>query len=192
MIMAKIGYSVLMFLSTCFGIKNSNATKPELMDNKPTKSLYDFKMKSIEGKEIDLAKYKGKKVLIVNVASECGYTPQYKELQMLHEKYGDKVVILGFPANDFGAQEPGSNEQIKTFCEKNYGVTFQMFDKITVKGEKIHPLYKFLSTKEQNGWNDQAPKWNFNKYLINEKGELIKYFGSGVSPTSNEILDLLK
>ena len=190
--MAKIGYSVLMMFASFFGFKSGVESKPATMESKATKSLYDFKMKSIEGKMIDLAQYKGKKVLLVNVASECGYTPQYKELQQLADKYKDKLVILGFPANNFGGQEPGQNAEIKTFCEKNYGVTFQMFEKISVKGDDMHPLYKWLSTKAENGWNDQAPKWNFNKYLVNEKGELVKYYASSVSPLSAEIMNELK
>jgi glutathione peroxidase len=127
----------------------------------------------------------------VNVASECGYTPQYKNLQTLHEKYGEKLAVIGFPANNFGAQEPGSSEEIKTFCQKNYGVTFQMMEKISVKGADMHPLYKWLSTKELNGTCDDAPKWNFGKYLVDENGNVIKFFGSKVDPLSEEITSLL-
>lgn len=174
------------FLSGCFGM-NARQSKPETTQE-PMKSLHDFTMTSIDGEEIPLSRYKGKKVLIVNVASKCGYTPQYADLQKLHEQYGEKLVILGFPANNFGSQEPGSNEDIASFCQKNYGVTFQMFEKISVKGADKHPLYAWLSTKEQNGWNDQEPKWNFNKYLVNENGELIKYFGSSVKPFDAELI----
>ncbi|MCS6796305.1 MAG: glutathione peroxidase, partial [Raineya sp.] len=156
------------------------------------KSFYDFKMEAIDGKMIDFSIYKGKKVLLVNVASQCGYTPQYEQLQALHEKYGNKVAVLGFPANNFGGQEPGTNEEIAQFCKKNYGVTFQMFKKISVKGSDMHPLYKWLSDKNQNGWNDQAPTWNFCKYLVNEKGELVKFFGSGVNPMGEEILKAIE
>ena len=178
---------ILVFLSACFGTTKS---RPDTTMNQDAnaRSFHDFKMKSIEGKEIDFATYKGKKVLLVNVASACGYTPQYKDLQALHEKYGDKLVILGFPANNFGGQEPGSNEDIATFCQKNYGVTFQMFEKISVKGSDAHPLYKWLSTKSENGWNDQAPSWNFCKYLISEKGELLKFYPSSVKPMSDEVI----
>lgn len=158
----------------------------------PAKSFYSFKINSIEGKAIDFSKYKGKKVLLVNVASKCGHTPQYTELQELHAKYGDKVVILGFPANNFKEQEPGSNDEIAEFCKKNYGVKFQLFEKISVVGGDQHPLYQWLSKKELNGWNDQAPKWNFTKYLINEKGELVKVFESKVKPTSQEVIDAIK
>ena len=153
-------------------------------------SFHDFKMKSIDGKLIDFSEFKGKKVLIVNTASKCGYTPQYSELQELHLQF-PKLVILGFPANNFMAQEPGSNETIKDFCEKNYGVTFQMMEKISVKGDDAAPLYKWLSTKELNGWNNEGPSWNFGKYLVDEQGKLLKYFPSRVNPTSKEIVDLL-
>ncbi|MBC7387848.1 MAG: glutathione peroxidase [Opitutaceae bacterium] len=151
-------------------------------------SFYDFKMKTLDGKEFDFSTLKGKKVLLVNVASQCGYTPQYAELQKLSEQYKDKLVVLGFPSNSF-FQEQKDSEEIATFCKKNYGVTFQMMEKIDVKGNGQHPLYKWLSSKDMNGWNDKAPAWNFNKYLVNEKGELIKYYGSGTKPLSPEITD---
>lgn len=153
-----------------------------------SKSFYDFKLKSIEGKEIDFSSYKGKKVLIVNTASECGYTPQYDELQKLHETHGDKLTILGFPANNFGGQEPGTNSDIGAFCRKNFGVTFQLFEKIDVKTNK---LYHWLSNEKENGWNNEIPTWNFCKYLVNEKGELMKYYSSAVNPMSDEILKML-
>jgi len=130
-------------------------------------------------------------MLIVNVASECGYTYQYKNLQALHEKYGDKVTVIGFPANNFGGQEPGNNGEIRTFCTKNYGVTFPMMEKISVKGSDMHPLYVWLSTKAENGTCDEAPKWNFGKYLIDENGKVIKYFGSKTDPLSEDIVSLL-
>ncbi|SIN71823.1 glutathione peroxidase [Algoriphagus halophilus] len=151
-------------------------------------TFYDFKMKDLDGKEIDFSQYKGKKLLIVNVASKCGYTPQYAALQELNEKYGDKVQVLGFPANNFGGQEPGSNEEIKSFCSENYGVTFPVFEKISVKGFDKHPLYRWLSDEKMNGWNNQEPTWNFCKYLIDEKGELLKFFPSAVTPLDEEIL----
>lgn len=157
---------------------------PHLSDTKG--SLYDFRMESLEGEVIDLSKYKGKKVVILNVASKCGFTPQYADWQKFHEQYGDKVVVLGFPANNFGAQEPGSDEDIATFCEKNYGVTFQMFSKIDVTGENQHPLYQWLSKKDLNGWNDKSPSWNFCKYVVNENGQLTNFFGSKILPTSDE------
>jgi glutathione peroxidase len=178
-----IGLLLVALVGTAFTFKNDDGKK-----KKAKQTFYDFKLNSLEGEPIDFSKYKGKKVLLVNVASKCGFTPQYKELQALHQQYGDKVAILGFPANDFGKQEPGSLQEIAEFCERNYGVSFQMFEKISVAGNDKHPLYKWLSSKELNGWNDQEPKWNFNKYLVNEKGELIKYFPSKVSPMSEEIL----
>lgn len=148
-------------------------------------SLYDFKVNSLEGKQIDFSQYKGKTLLIVNTASECGYTPQYADLQKLHETYGSKVTILGFPANNFGGQEPGSNAEIATFCQKNYGVSFQMFEKISVKGSDQHPLYAWL--KEKTG---QEPSWNFCKYLVKPDGT-VKFFKSGVKPMDKQITDEL-
>jgi glutathione peroxidase len=139
-------------------------------------SFYDFKMPAIDGKTIDFSQYKGKPVLIVNTASKCGNTPQYADLQKLHEQYGDKVIILGFPANNFGGQEPGSNIQIAEFCQQNYGVSFQMFEKISVKGDDQHELYKWL--KEKTG---QEPTWNFCKYLVKPDGT-VKFFSSKVKP----------
>jgi glutathione peroxidase len=155
------------------------------------KSVHDFKMKSIDGKEISLAQFKGKKILIVNVASKCGYTPQYKDLEELSKQYKEKLVVLGFPANNFGSQEPGSDDDIKSFCEKNYGVSFQMFSKISVTGKDQHPLFKFLSTKDLNGTVDEAPKWNFSKYLIDENGKVLKFFPSSTKPLSKDITELI-
>lgn len=135
-----------------------------------------------------MARYRGKKVLIINVASECGYTPQYADWQKFHEQYGEKVVVIGVPANNFGGQEPGSNKEIASFCQKNYGVQFQLLEKVSVKGKDQHPLYQWLTKKELNGWNVQEPTWNFCKYLINEKGELVKFFASAIKPTDKEFL----
>lgn len=154
-------------------------------------AIYDFKLKTLDGQDITLARFKGKKMLLVNVASECGYTPQYKNLQALSEQYKDKLVVIGFPANNFGGQEPGSSAEIKTFCTKNYGVTFLMMEKISVKGSDMHPLYKWLSTKEENGSCSDSPGWNFCKYLIDEKGNVVKFFNSKVDPLSKEITGLL-
>jgi len=155
-------------------------------------TFYDFKMKDIDGKEVDFSQFKGKKLLIVNVASKCGYTNQYAQLQELYEEYGDKVVVLGFPANNFGGQEPGSNEEIKEFCDAEFGVTFPMFEKISVKGFDKHPLYRWLSDASKNGWNNAEPSWNFCKYFINENGELVKFFPSAVNPLDEEILQLIE
>ncbi len=144
-------------------------------------TIYDFKINSLEGKSIDFSAYKGKTLLIVNTASECGYTPQYADLQKLNEAYGNKVIILGFPANNFGGQEPGSNTEIASFCKKNYGVTFQMFEKISVKGVDQHPLYAWL--KDKTG---QEPSWNFCKYLVKPDGT-VKFFKSSVKPMDSQI-----
>ena len=151
-------------------------------------SVYDFTVKSIDGKDVKLSQYKGKKLLIVNTASECGYTPQYKELEQLYKQHGDKVMVLGFPANNFGGQEPGTEAQIATFCEKNYGVTFPLFSKVSVKGADIAPLYKYLSDRTQNGTVGEAPSWNFCKYLVDEKGHVVKFYPSKVTPLSPELL----
>lgn len=155
-------------------------------------SFYDFKMKDINGKEVDFSEFKGKKLLLVNVASKCGYTKQYAQLQELYAEHGDKILILGFPANNFGGQEPGSNEEIKDFCSTEYGVTFPMFEKISVAGFDKHPLYRWLSDASQNGWNNEEPSWNFCKYFINEQGELVKFFPSKVTPLDEEILQLIE
>lgn len=194
--MQRIYFSVSLSLLLLLGMACSTASKQTESPNAttatvPTQSFYDFKMLAIDGTEIDLSQYKGKKVLVVNTASKCGFTPQYKDLEALHQKIGDKLVILGFPANNFMGQEPGSNTEIASFCQKNYGVTFQMFEKIDVVGKNQHPLYKFLSDKTLNGWNDQAPSWNFCKYLIDENGRLLKFYKSGVNPLDDEIVNAI-
>ena len=156
-------------------------------------SVYDFTVKSIDGKDVKLSQYKGKKLLIVNTASECGYTPQYKELEELYKKHGDKVTVLGFPANNFGGQEPGSEAQIATFCQKNYGVTFPLFSKVSVKGADTAPLFKFLADKAKNGAVSDAPNWNFCKYLVDAQGHVLKFYPSKVTPLSPELLaDIMK
>jgi glutathione peroxidase len=160
--------------------------------NKSNKSIYDYTVNSIEGLPVNLKSYKGKKILIVNVASKCGYTPQYKDLEKLYEDYNDQLVVLGFPSNNFLSQEPGTNNEIASFCTKNYGVSFPMFEKLNVKGDSIAPVYDWLSNKNLNGWNDQKPSWNFCKYLINEEGELIGFYSSNINPLSEEIISHLK
>ncbi|HNK28621.1 MAG TPA: glutathione peroxidase [Ferruginibacter sp.] len=157
----------------------------------PAKSIYDFKVESLDGGTIDFSRFKGKKILIVNTASKCGYTPQYEDLQKLYEAYKDKLVIVGFPANNFGGQEPGSNGEIKEFCKKNYGVTFPMAAKVSVKGDDIAPIYKWLCSKAENGVMDAEIKWNFGKFLLDEKGKLIAYFPSKVKPMDAEITSKL-
>ena len=151
------------------------------------KSFYALSAEDINGAIISMSSFKGKKVLVVNVASQCGYTPQYEGLQTLYETYSDSLVVLGFPSNDFMWQEPGSNSEIKTFCQRTYGVTFPMFSKIHVKGRKQHTIYDWLSDSKLNGWNDENPSWNFNKYLLDEKGNLIEWFGANLEPLDTMI-----
>ncbi len=183
-----IGVGVL--LMTSFKAKTKNII---LNTNNiaPKKSFYELEAISIDGKKISFDQYKNKKILIVNVASKCGYTYQYEGLQKLQDIYQDKVIVLGFPANDFFNQESGSNEEIEEFCEINYGITFQMFEKTTTKGKKQSPVYQWLTNKDFNGWNAQRPTWNFCKYLVNEKGELVGFFDSKIKPLSEEITSLL-
>jgi glutathione peroxidase len=155
-------------------------------------SIHSFNVKSIDGTALNLAKFKGKKILIVNTASKCGYTPQYEGLEKVYEQYKDKLVIIGFPCNQFGGQEPGSNEEIVDFCKKNYGVTFPLADKIDVKGENTAPIYQWLTQKAKNGVLDASISWNFNKFLLDENGKMIAYFPSNVKPDSDAILSYLK
>lgn len=150
-------------------------------------SIYDFKVAALDGSSIDFSTFKGKKILVVNTASQCGYTRQYEGLQKLYETYKDKLVIVGFPANNFGQQEPGSNVEIGEFCKKNYGVTFPMAAKVSVKGDDQAAIFKWLCNKTQNGVMDAEIKWNFGKFLLDEKGNLINYFPSKVEPMSEEI-----
>ncbi len=182
--MRKLVYHLLLLLKKKDIKTRPNNTKTPMN----TKTFYDFKLRSIEGKEIDFSAYKGKKVMIINTASACGFTPQYDDLQKLHKTHGNKLALLGFPANNFGGQEPGTNDEIGAFCRKNFGVTFQLFEKVDVKENE---LFKWLSDKDQNGWNTDAPNWNFCKYLINENGELVKFYSSSINPMSEEILKML-
>ncbi len=156
-----------------------------------TASIYDFKVPSLDGQQIDFSKFKGKKVLIVNTASKCGLTPQYAELQQLHEKYKNTLVIVGFPANNFGQQEPGTNEEIKEFCQKNYGVTFPITEKVSVKGDDIHPMFKYLVGEAAKLGFEDPIKWNFTKFLVDENGKLITVFASKVKPMSEEVTKYL-
>jgi glutathione peroxidase len=154
-------------------------------------SIYDFKVPGLDGNEIDFASFKGKKIMVVNTASKCGNTPQYADLEKLYEKYKGKLVIIGFPANNFGGQEPGTKTEIQEFCKKNYGVTFPMADKISVKGDDVAPIYKYLSEEAAaKGFADPV-KWNFGKFLIDEKGNLIATFSPKTLPMSEEILKYL-
>ena len=183
-----IGVGVL--LVTSFKAKTKNII---LNTNNiaPKKSFYELEAISLDGKKISFDQYKNKKILIVNVASKCGYTYQYEGLQKLQDIHQDKVIVLGFPANDFFNQESGSNEEIEEFCETNYGITFPMFEKTTTKGKKQSPIYQWLTNKDFNGWNAQRPTWNFCKYLVNEQGKLVGFFDSKVKPLSEEITSLL-
>ena len=154
------------------------------------KAFYDFKVKTLDGDEFSLASLKGKKVLVVNTASKCGLTPQYKQLQALYEKYGgSNFVIIGFPANNFLQQEPGSSSEIREFCTANYGVTFPMMEKISVKGDDIHPLYKWLTQKSLNGVMDAPVTWNFQKFMIDENGRLVGMVPPSESPDSEKIIN---
>jgi glutathione peroxidase len=156
-------------------------------------SFYDFTVETIDGKSVSLSEFKGKKVLVVNVASKCGLTPQYKQLQELYDKYGKgKFVIVGFPANNFGKQEPGTNDVIKEFCSLNYGVTFPMMSKISVKGDDIAPLYRWLTQKSENGKQDAEVTWNFQKFLIDENGNWAGYYEPKTVPTTQEIVDWIE
>ncbi len=158
-----------------------------------TENIYQFKVADINGNPFDFANLKGKKILIVNTASECGLTPQYKDLQAIYNKYQDEnFVIVGFPANNFGAQEPGNNTEIATFCERNYGVSFPMMAKISVKGEDMDPVYQFLTQKSKNGLQDSQVEWNFQKYLIDEQGHLVKVISPRTLPTDTEIISWIE
>jgi glutathione peroxidase len=154
-------------------------------------SIYDFKVEGLEGGSIDLSQYKGKKIMIVNTASKCGNTPQYAELEQLYEKYKDKLVIIGFPANNFGQQEPGSNSEIKEFCTKNYGVSFPMAAKVSVKGDDIAPIYKYLTDEAKKLGFEDPVKWNFTKFLLDENGKLITVIHNKTKPMSEDVLKYL-
>ena len=155
-------------------------------------TIYDFKVPGLTGGTVDFSKYKGKKILIVNTASKCGNTPQYSDLEKLYETYKDKLVIVGFPANNFGAQEPGTNEEIGEFCKKNYGVTFPMAEKVSVKGDDIHPVFKYLVDESKKLGQEDPIKWNFTKFLLDENGKLIAVINNKVNPMSEEITKYLK
>jgi len=161
-----------------------------LMLLQPESSIHSFKVKDINGKIIDFSTFKGRKILIVNTASECGYTPQYAELEKLHKQYGKKVVVIGFPANNFGGQEPGTNQEIKTFCTKNYNVTFLMAEKVSVKGNDISPLFKWLTAQENPDFKGEIG-WNFEKFLIDENGKVVHRFKSKTKPMDAAITNAL-
>ncbi len=172
--------------------KNTKVLKNENLQ-RPKELLYNLAFTTVNGKERNLSDFKGKKILFVNTASDCGYTAQYADLQQLHDEYKESVVVLGFPANDFGEQEKGTNEQIQEFCTVNFGVTFPLAIKtVVVKKEAQNEIYKWLTSKDKNGWNEEAPNWNFCKYLVDEEGTLTYYFDASVSPLSAEVANAIK
>ncbi|MBK9337253.1 MAG: glutathione peroxidase [Lewinellaceae bacterium] len=179
-------------LPACFdaGKVASRPMKAAVSKSTPT-TIYQFTVNSLDGKPVSLEQFRGKKIIVLNVASKCGYTPQYADWEKYYTENQEKVVVLGFPCNDFMGQEPGTAEDIAEFCQKNYGVTFPMFEKVQVKGDDKAPLYRWLTDPAQNGWNNQEPSWNFCKYLINEKGELTHFFASKVKPDSPEFLSAI-
>ena len=188
--MLKSVYPALTSITRFFGV-NSRVVLPE-EKNAPVVSLYEIPFETIAGEQTSLAAYKGKKIVVVNTASDCGYTGQYEELQTLYAQAKGEIMIVGFPANDFKAQEKGSNEQIASFCKKNYGVEFPIATKASVvKGSNQHPVFAWLSDPAKNGWNKEAPAWNFSKYIIDEEGKLIGYFDPGVSPLGKDFLKAL-
>lgn len=170
----------------------SKTKEKNMKDAKPAaKTIYDFKIPSLDGGVIDFSKFKGKKILIVNTASKCGFTPQYKGLEKLYEDHKNNLVIVGFPSDNFGGQEFEDNKDIKSFCEKNYGVTFPLTTRVDVKGDNTTPVFKYLCNKSENGVLDATISWNFNKFLIDENGKLLAHFDSKVTPESDEILSMI-
>jgi glutathione peroxidase len=191
----KKSFALLIVLTSLWSCQNQaqqTTVNPSVIPMKK-ETIYQFNVQDLSGNAFDFAALKGKKIMIVNTASECGLTPQYEQLQAVYEKYKDQsFVIVGFPANNFGSQEPGSNAQIATFCQKNYGVTFPMMAKISVEGNDQHPVYQFLTQKTKNGLEDSEVQWNFQKYLINENGELAKVISPRVLPTDSEIINWIE
>jgi len=183
-----------LFLFSCQNQAQTNKTKAPKTDKVMTKeTIYQFKVEDLAGNTFDFASLKGKKVMIVNTASKCGLTPQYKDLEAVYKEYKDKgFVIVGFPANNFASQEPGTNKEIETFCQLNYGVTFPMMSKISVKGDDMSEVYKFLTQKSKNGLQDSEVEWNFQKYLINEQGELVKVIKPKTLVTEPEVINWIK
>ena len=191
---SKVNFAILLSIASlvlsCFNpnkvssIPETNSATPKLAAS--TSSFHTLSAKSLDGQTISMDQYKGKKIIVLNTASRCGYTPQYADWEAYYEKNKDNVVVLGFPCNQFMGQEPGTAEDIQAFCQKNYGVSFQMFDKVDVKGSEQSPIYKWLSDSSLNGWNSEVPSWNFCKYLIDENGKLTNFFASGVTPESAE------
>lgn len=183
-------YAFALFLFwSCQGQNKQSKTNVTM----EKQTIYQFKVEDLSGKTFDFSTLKGKKIMIVNTASKCGLTPQYKDLEAIYQQYKDKgFVVVGFPANNFASQEPGTNEEIAAFCQLNYGVTFPMMDKISVKGKDMHEVYQFLTQKSKNGLEDSEVGWNFQKYLLNEKGELEKVISSRTLPTDPEVVNWIK
>ncbi len=184
--------NLLFLFTTC---NHSKATKPHQemsVNTKPSQTFHTFTIASLNNKSvINMRDYEGKKILLVNVASRCGYTSQYSDLQKLNERFGDVVQVIGVPCNQFMGQEPGTNSEIAQFCQKNYNVTFPLTDKIHVRGENQHPIYQWLTNKNLNGLDDFSVSWNFNKFLIDENGKLMNHFGSNTNPLSEELLNAI-
>ena len=190
----------ILFFTSCNNKKTENTAVAETTNEttevamqEATENLYQFKVKTLADDDFDFATLKGKKVMVVNTASKCGLTPQYKDLQALYDTYKDQnFVIVGFPANNLMSQEPGTNKEISEFCTENYGVTFPMMAKISVKGDDKHPIYQFLTQKSKNGFEDSKVAWNFQKYLINEKGEVVKIISPKTLPTDEAVISWIK
>ncbi|MFT6638155.1 MAG: glutathione peroxidase [Flavobacterium sp.] len=189
-------FRLLAFALTIIGCKQQESLNKNLASNTTTMeraSIHQFTVQDLEGNEFDFSTLKGKKIMVVNTASKCGLTPQYKDLQELYEQFkSDNFIIIGFPANDFMSQEPGTNDEIATFCERNYGVTFPMMSKITVKGKEMHPVYQFLTQKIKNGVADSEVEWNFQKYLLNEKGQLEMIISPRTLPIDEKIINWIE
>ena len=182
-----LAFSAMFLFSGFVQAQNKKSKKVD------TQSIYQFKVKTLDGETFDFSTLKGKKVLIVNTASKCGYTPQYEQLEKIYKEYKAKgFTVIGFPANNFNGQEPGTNEEIESFCKLNYGVTFPMMEKISVKGDDISPIYQFLTQKAKNGVKDSEVKWNFQKYLIDKKGHLVEVYYSKTKPDAPEIVNWIK
>ena len=179
-IMMILGFIASLIPGCKYVNSNSKNTKAPV-------SIYDLSFVSLTGETIKMSTFKGKKILIVNVASRCGFTPQYGELEKLQQKYKDKLQIIGFPCNQFGMQEPGNSSEIKEFCSSNYGVTFPIAEKVKVKGNNKSPIYEWLTNKKLNGWNTKTPSWNFCKYVVSEEGDLMVFFSSKVLPNEEEL-----
>jgi glutathione peroxidase len=185
-----LALSSLLFISCFNSVQVAPAPAPNATN--PMATFHALSANDINGNPVQMSQFAGKKLLVVNTASECGYTPQYKQLQELYEAYKDKgLVVIGFPCNDFGGQEPGTAQEIEQFCQKNYGVTFPLMEKVRIKGNDPSPVYKWLTRKAENGVLDADVKWNFHKFLINEQGHLVKVLGSGIEPGDEEIVSWL-